>query len=1508
MSKPLPGSHTAARSNLAPAERAPEPAPPLIGPTGVPALDCVADTINSSFAPFRNAPPPEQGAAGWVAQGIGGVVGLIGMPQQLIDTAFGALTAPIAALFPSMPAITLLGMHVGSLHAHSHPPSLIPPAPPVPLPSIGMLVGAGSMTVLGGGMPLARAGDIGISVTCGSLAPPFEVYTGSSNVFVGGARAARILDITKHCNPTSMGPFDIAMGVAGAVAGAAGAIATGSAAAAAQAAADAAVLAFKLLCGKDPGIPPGMGALLGPPLPNVMIGGFPCPPVGDMAMGAIMKGLKKLARAVKKLRSSRRGNAHCGEGGHPIYLVTGENFDKFTDFVSSGLFCWKRHYTTARAHRPGPLGFGFRHFYERRLDMRLHKATFEDWDGVQLEFPKFPRGEDVVRAHGYVLRRLARDRYELSTRGEPTMVFAGDLFTEVLPLVGVRGDNTELRFSYDERGRLVGVDEHSLVGNARARYALHYDQSDRIIGIAELGREVIPRFAAGYTPVGELAYVRNANNGLWAYEYDAYHRWTRQVDPRGYGYTFEYDEKGRCIRARGDDGLWEASVEYFPEDKYTRYTEGAGATSIYRYDQDGFIKEIVGPDGGIRRRVRDDEGRILAEIDPGGRELSFVYDADGANVARVDRFGYVHPPEAEAPRLADPFARNLPKTALARSFAGMIDASHDAMYGATPRLLDVPPELLELAHATFRMREQGAPAIAEPARRWRDPLGNVYHELDGLGRVRRWQYDACGNEVARQDRDGRIYRRETISWNLLGARSDPLGNTIRYRYDSIEQMTELSDPLGNTSGWTYDLCQRLVAVSRHGRVRDRYEYESDRFAAKLDGDGQLIFRNLDWHDNKLVTRRMLGSGGEHHLDYDVRGRVTKASTDVHDIRLAHDARGMKVLDQRDGKGLARTRAHGVERVRLFDRFEYRCVRASDDRLELVAPNGAVTRVRHGSDGVVLRECSNGTQEWLQYDHEGRLEGRMTARRDGHGHRGWGVRYGYSAEGDLLSVADAARGTTRYEFDEAHRLVAVLSPSGERSSYEFDAADNLVRANMFSRLAISPGNRVDASSTEVFEHDGRDRVGVRRHRDGPVKRYFYDSLDMLVRVESEADDGRRTWTAAYDALGRRLWCEGPKGRREFWWDGDRLAAELDPAGRLRIHLYADHRALTPFAFVDYASLDAAPESGRLYHVFCDPIGMPLQIEDDRGQIVWWAAQPDPWGQLDIRDDAKLEYNLRWPGHYFDAETGLHYNRYRYYDPSLGRYLTPDPIGYRGSEVNLYAYCSNPLVHVDVLGLHPDKTNPNDSTDPKPTDGDGPEHPPPNQHHGEDGMKVSKDQAVEMATAAAHKEREVVAQKIASGEIKPGQEPACTAGVVDRRTGEVFTAHNQPKTTIANPKDFHPLLQERIAQQQKRHADGQDHFSEPGTHAEVLALDKALKKRQAQQPDVPLTHDDLGEFTQVPMWSREIQGKKVGDPAPCCGHCAPITRGTHNPAGDAERFVGKPTGDPTNPYKWDRISKS
>jgi RHS repeat-associated protein len=144
----------------------------------------------------------------------------------------------------------------------------------------------------------------------------------------------------------------------------------------------------------------------------------------------------------------------------------------------------------------------------------------------------------------------------------------------------------------------------------------------------------------------------------------------------------------------------------------------------------------------------------------------------------------------------------------------------------------------------------------------------------------------------------------------------------------------------------------------------------------------------------------------------------------------------------------------------------------------------------------------------------------------------------------------------------------------------------------------------------------------------------------------------------------------------------------PNGALRVYEYAGHGALVPLAFTDYASADASPESGKHYTVFTDPVGQPLQIEDAKGQLVWFASRVDPYGHIEVHPASQLEYNLRWPGHYYDPETALHYNRYRYYDPGLGRYLQTDPLGYEGSPTNLYGYPANPLTDVDVLGLtHP-----------------------------------------------------------------------------------------------------------------------------------------------------------------------------------------------------------------------------
>jgi RHS repeat-associated protein len=1288
----LPQTNSAFRPR--PANVGSPPHPPLIGPTGSPGVNSVLDVVNSTVAPFMNAPPAEQGVAGVVAQGLGGVLGVVGAPAMIIDTAFASLTAPIAAMFPSMPAVTLLGMHVGTPHAHTHPPSLIPPAPPVPLPSLGALVGSGAVTVLIGGMPAARAGDIGIAVTCGSLAPPFEVFTGSSNVFIGGARAARILDITKHCNPTSMGPFAIAMSAAGVVAGAAGAIASSNLHVAAQAAADAAVLAIKLLCGKDPGIPPGMGTLVGPPVPNVMIGGFPCPPIGEMAMGGLMRAIGKAVAAVRRARSPRRSNGQCADGLHPIYLPTGEYFDSFVDFIS-GVFEWKRHYSSARAAIDGPLGHGFRHFLQRSLSIRLHRATYTDWDGVTIEFPRFQPGLAITRSDGYVLRRESATRYSLTNADAPTMEFTGRPFEGELRLTKLRDSRGELELLYDATGQLAScVDRKNERGWEFTRDAHGHIvnvQEMRIGGDGHAVNDRTSRAQYRYSEAGNLVDARDALGGVWSYHYEA-HRIVKQTDPRGYSFSFTYDVLGRCVAAAGQDGLWAGTIEYVADKRVTRCTTGERQTWQYHYDHDGFVTKIIDPHGGAKTRVRDDEGRVR-EVDAGGRELEWLYDADGAHFGRRDGYGVVHPPEAQDRNLQKPFARKLPDTSRLWSFAGNGERAAPTTFRSPDALLETIPRHHIAALSSCIQFDQSERVAHSPLRFEYDALGQIVGVVDGLGRTRAWQRDRAGNIVSVRDRDGRIRERKIGSWNLVTADRDALGHGLRYQYSSTETIVGVEDPLGNVSRYDYDRKNRLVAVRRNDHPRERYVYENDHFVAKHGGDGAVLFTN-QIHANHRVALRQLATGGIHRYDYDAGGRMTAASTAEHDVRLAYDECGRRVADRRDGAGVRHRIGHASYDTRILDRFVIAAGQPNHQTVKLVDPTGGVTMLNHYEGGIVERLCSNGTVEILQYDGDGKLAGRLAyGTGPGASGAGWSVRYTYSAEGDLLRVADSIRGETAYETDAAHRLVSKITDAPHHELYEYDAASNVVSLGGRDRATIREGNCLAAFGTDTFEYDERDRQASRRSAGGALTRYIYDSFDMLVRIERTSKDDTRLpdWEARYDGLGRRLRTQVGAAVREFYWDGDRLAAEIFPDKTLRIYQYGGREALVPLQFTDYAHRDASPATGRTYHVFSDQVGMPLQIQDQRGTVVWWAEDVSPHGTIKVRQGATIEYNLRWPGHYFDPESGLHCNRYRYYDPRIARYLQPDPLDYNGSPVNLYGYCSNPIVDVDVLGLTTCKTD-------------------------------------------------------------------------------------------------------------------------------------------------------------------------------------------------------------------------
>ena len=273
----------------------------------------------------------------------GAVMGALGSVKDSLDVGFANLTAPLAAIYPSFPASTLTSLYVGAPHGHPHPPSYVP-APPtpgavVPLPSLGNVLLGNHLKTLIGSLPAARCGDIGLAPTCCGFTPFFEIQLGSSNVFIGGKRAARLLDMCKCCQPANpvASVVDKVMATAGVVAGGLAiaadlsevaveddaamqsAKAMSAAMNSAQMAADAAAMAAKAAMGKDPAVIPGPGPTgVGPMMvrgaltlgnPLVLIGGFPMIDIPD----PVSMLLNKLAALRSRRGQSDDADANAGK-------------------------------------------------------------------------------------------------------------------------------------------------------------------------------------------------------------------------------------------------------------------------------------------------------------------------------------------------------------------------------------------------------------------------------------------------------------------------------------------------------------------------------------------------------------------------------------------------------------------------------------------------------------------------------------------------------------------------------------------------------------------------------------------------------------------------------------------------------------------------------------------------------------------------------------------------------------------------------------------------------------------------------------------------------------------------------------------------------------------------------------------------------------------------------------------------------------------------------------------
>ena len=259
------------------------------------------------------------------------------------------------------------------------------------------------------------------------------------------------------------------------------------------------------------------------------------------------------------------------------------------------------------------------------------------------------------------------------------------------------------------------------------------------------------------------------------------------------------------------------------------------------------------------------------------------------------------------------------------------------------------------------------------------------------------------------------------------------------------------------------------------------------------------------------------------------------------------------------------------------------------------------------------------------------------------------------------------------------------------TFAFDPAHNIL--DPAAQHPVS-GNRLQRYNGHSYYYDDYGNTVQHETADGSQHNLYYDLYDRLEKAEvfRRNESGgwdKQTWVYQYDALDRRI----GKGRLKedggledeirFVWDGSRLLQEVYARGRYT-YVYADQDSYEPLAQIHNYTNFGFETYQEINYFHCDQIGIPREMTDKDGRLLWFGDY-DGWGRLDSETNITGAHQpFRLQNQYCDAETGLHYNLFRYYDPNSGRFVNQDPIGLEGGE-NLYAFAPNAQGWVDPLGL-------------------------------------------------------------------------------------------------------------------------------------------------------------------------------------------------------------------------------
>ncbi|OOG83509.1 type IV secretion protein Rhs [Pseudomonas sp. A25(2017)] len=911
-----------------------------------------------------------------------------------------------------------------------------------------------------------------------------------------------------------------------------------------------------------------------------------------------------------------------------------------------------------------------------------------------------------------------------------------------LSQLGDRNDN-RIHLDYDAAGRLVRLrDTFDLVQVELIRAGERVTHIERLY--PDQSREVLVSYA--YDAANTLAEVRDATgqvqrrfsydagqrmvehqlpSGLhcfyeWALIDDQEWRVVRHWTDEGDAYQFDYDLKAGITRI--SDSLQRVSTRRWnSQHQITQFTDNLAQTWLFEWNDERQLLSATDPQGGQYAFSYDEAGNLLSETDPLGRSGSTLWlehwalplvDTDAAGHSWKYRYDQRGNCAAET----DPL--------------GHITRYRYDTHGQVVEIIDATGKSKKLRWNPFGQLVEHVDCSGYPTRFSYDARGYLQTITDALGERTQFSYDAQGRLLSSQLPDGRTehYQRDTAG--QLTGYTDPAGHTTLYQHNRRGQVRQRTDAQGRQVQFAYDSFGRLQALTNENGESYRFAWDAgDRLSEQQDLDGSAKRYDYDRLDNVAAVTAMPAPYGTglalipetspapivHRLERDAVGRLIAKVTDDGRTEYSYDP-----LDQltavtfTDLQGNAQTLSFAYDALGqlLAENSAAGSLQHHYDELgnliQTQLPDGRwVNRLYYGSghlhqinlDGQVISDFERDrlhrevlrTQGQIntrsEYDRSGRLRTRQRRHSSQPSLLPAAVQkhFEYDPADNLIGKLDqqpAAQQRQLLHYDATGRIIASQdSLHGQRETFTYDAAANLLDGPA-PGAGLVVHNKLLTYQDKRYRYDAFGRMIEKRSAKRGVQHFAYDAESRLIEVRN---GNGSVVKMAYDPLGRRIAktehdSNGyPLGETRFTWDGLRLLQEHRHQ-QTSLYLYEDD-GYEPLARVD----GSGPlQKVRYYHN--DLNGLPEQLTEADGHNVWQATYR-VWGNTleEVREPYYIEeQNLRFQGQYLDRETGLHYNLFRQYDPDVGRFTTPDPIGLAGG-FNLYAFVLNPFTWMDPLGL-------------------------------------------------------------------------------------------------------------------------------------------------------------------------------------------------------------------------------